>query len=100
MRGHVVEALAAKRYPALANGLEAGDAAQRRRLAAATRTKEGEELALHNLEGDWTNRDLRRISFDEACYLQLERGHDNDISARSAATRPAPPCSIGRGTCR
>ena len=75
VRRHVVDAFAPQRYSALAK-FEARDAAQCCRLTAATWAKKREELAFHDLERNWTDRDLGRISLDQAGYLQLELGHD------------------------
>jgi hypothetical protein len=52
----------AERDRSIVGSLEPGDAAQRRRLAAAARAEEDEELALLDLEIEVVDRDRRRLA--------------------------------------
>ena len=68
--GHVA---AAEQQPALGHGFEPGDAAQRRRLAAARRPQKRNELALADIEVD-ISKDMQR-PIELVDRVQSERGH-------------------------
>jgi hypothetical protein len=58
MRRDVRDVRAVQEHLAVRRPFESGDHAQRRRLAAAARTQEREELAARNLQVDAVDRDL------------------------------------------
>ena len=67
----VVEDIASDGDPAGLGRLEAGDRHQRRRLAAATRPEQREELAFLDLEGDVVQCAVLGELFDERFDLNL-----------------------------
>src|SRR5579862_78242 len=69
VRRELVDAAAADPDLALGHRDEAADQVQRRRLAAAGRPEEAEELAVADLELDPTERHLVAVAFDDAAEL-------------------------------
>src|SRR6202011_4647401 len=72
VRRFVVKPFAMQADRALGERLEAGDAAQGHRLAAAARSEQREKFALLHLERYWADADLRRIPPRQLAYLQFD----------------------------
>src|SRR5262249_62256406 len=68
----VVEPLAMQADRPFGERLEAGDAAQSRRLAAAAGPEQREEFALLYLERYRADADLRRVPLGQRAYLELD----------------------------
>ena len=84
----------------LARGLrlEAGDDAQQRRLAAARRTEEADELALRDRQVDVLERLEASERFPDSFEAEVIRHRDRPISWAPTCCRSA--CSIRRGFAR
>ena len=72
--------------PALVGRLEPGEAAQRRRLAAAARAEQDEELALLDLEVEVVHRGRRRLAGEPLGEpLDAQVGHSGTSRSPSSA---------------
>ena len=99
--GHVGDVPAVDQHPAAVGPVEAGDRPQRRRLAAARRAEQGEELAAGDVEVEPVERDDRAVAAgqpvqpDGDARAVAQVGGAPAAAARSAAVMRSPSCRAG-----
>src|ERR1044072_164229 len=98
---HAPNILATELDRAAARCLEAGDHAQRRRLARAGRPQQGEELALGDLEVDSGNRDHLAVVLGEFDQADVRwSSYMKKLSEWFRKARTISPRPVGRGGVR